>query len=152
MPLLADGMKCQLAAPVRADYPAFTDADWARLLAVFPTGVCDWSKPSQGYKALEGTWLDFGATDGVDASAATIAGAGRAGDALTAQVAVDPSAELAYQWLVDGRPIDSATDATYVPTSDLVGAAVAVRITVAADGYVGRTLVSDTVKIKKAHP
>ncbi|WP_194409827.1 DUF6351 family protein [Microbacterium cremeum] len=60
MPLLADGLKCALTTPVRSDYPAMSDAQWQRLTAVFPTGVCDWSQRPQGYAELEGTWLSFG--------------------------------------------------------------------------------------------
>jgi hypothetical protein len=48
-PLSSDIMKCQLKPLDRADYGAmalaFTDTQWARLQAVFPNGVCDWSKP-----------------------------------------------------------------------------------------------------------
>lgn len=62
MPLLADGLKCELAEPVRDDYPPMSDDQWERLAAVFPTGVCDWSERPQGATELEGTWLDFGAT------------------------------------------------------------------------------------------
>jgi hypothetical protein len=62
MPLLADGLKCELAEPVRDDYPPMSDDQWERLAAVFPTGVCDWSERPQGATGLEGTWLDFGAT------------------------------------------------------------------------------------------
>jgi hypothetical protein len=38
---------------VRTDYAAgtFSDAQWARLQAVFSTGVCDWSKPGVGQQA-----------------------------------------------------------------------------------------------------
>jgi hypothetical protein len=49
-PLSSDLMKCQLRPLDRARYAAlpvaFTDAQWTRLKAVFPNGVCDWSKPS----------------------------------------------------------------------------------------------------------
>lgn len=45
-----DTMKCQLKPLDRdsAEYGPipFTDMQWARLEAVFPNGVCDWSKPS----------------------------------------------------------------------------------------------------------
>ena len=55
----ADIIKCKLHAPVRSDYPGFTDAQWTRLLAVFPGGVCDWSKPGVGQQPLAGTWQSF---------------------------------------------------------------------------------------------
>lgn len=60
MPLLADGLKCELAPADRADYPPMSDAQWQRLTAVFPDGVCDWSQRPRGYEELEGTWLSFG--------------------------------------------------------------------------------------------
>jgi hypothetical protein len=49
-PLSHDILKCQLKPLDRTDYNsmpvALTDAQWARLQAAFPRGVCDWSKPS----------------------------------------------------------------------------------------------------------
>jgi hypothetical protein len=50
-PLTHDNGSCQLKLLKREDYPAtvvFTDAQWARLQAVFPEGVCDYSKPPVG--------------------------------------------------------------------------------------------------------
>jgi hypothetical protein len=45
-PVSAQNLKCQFKLLARADYTAtFTDAEWARLQATFPYGVCDWSKP-----------------------------------------------------------------------------------------------------------
>ena len=46
-------LKCQLKPLLRADYAAgsFSDAQWARLQAVFPGGVCDWSKAGVGQQA-----------------------------------------------------------------------------------------------------
>ncbi|HEY3510864.1 MAG TPA: DUF6351 family protein [Kribbella sp.] len=55
----ADVIKCELRAPVRAEYRGFTDAQWNKLLAIFPGGVCDWSRPGIGQEPLEGTWLSF---------------------------------------------------------------------------------------------
>jgi hypothetical protein len=50
MPITHDMGSCQLQALDREDYPAvvFTDDQWARLQAVFPEGVCDYSKPALG--------------------------------------------------------------------------------------------------------
>ena len=46
-PLTNDVMKCQTRPLARGDYNAtFTDAQWARLAAVFSSGVCDWNLPS----------------------------------------------------------------------------------------------------------
>jgi hypothetical protein len=46
-----DNGSCQLKPLAREDYPAtvvFTDAQWERLQAVFPDGVCDYAKPPVG--------------------------------------------------------------------------------------------------------
>lgn len=58
-PLSSDIMKCQLKPLVRADYfVAFTDAQWNRMLAVFPSGVCDYSKAGVGQVVPE-PWQTF---------------------------------------------------------------------------------------------
>ena len=58
--IAADIIKCQRKAPKQSDYAvAFTTAQWSRLQAIFPTGVCDWSKPGYEQQDLEGTWLTF---------------------------------------------------------------------------------------------
>jgi hypothetical protein len=53
---------CRLRPIERADYSfmllPFTDAQWARLKAAFPLGVCDWSEPGQGQGPAE-TWLTY---------------------------------------------------------------------------------------------
>ena len=54
-PRSEDVLKCALK-PLRAgDYPGttFTSAQWARLQAVFATGVCDWSRPGVGQQLAE---------------------------------------------------------------------------------------------------
>jgi hypothetical protein len=44
-----DVMKCELKAPDASGYAvAFSPMQWAELHAIFPTGVCDWTKPSVG--------------------------------------------------------------------------------------------------------
>jgi hypothetical protein len=51
-------LKCQLQAIAFSDYKvAFSDAEKARLAAIFPTGVCDYSKPGVEQRAPRGTWL-----------------------------------------------------------------------------------------------
>lgn len=51
---------CQRAAPDQAAYSVtFTDAEWDRLLAAFPDGVCDWSLPGIGQVPIAGTWQAF---------------------------------------------------------------------------------------------
>jgi hypothetical protein len=49
-PLTENILKCQLKPLAASDYTgiAFTDAQLARLNAVFPGGVCDWSQPGVG--------------------------------------------------------------------------------------------------------
>jgi uncharacterized tannase-like protein DUF6351 len=58
-PLAADVLKCQLKPIQPADYPSFTDADFARLKTIFPSGVCDWSKAGVG-QATVVPWASFG--------------------------------------------------------------------------------------------
>lgn len=45
-PLTEDILKCQLKPLSRLDYPpdTFSDAQWARMQALFAGGVCDWSE------------------------------------------------------------------------------------------------------------
>jgi hypothetical protein len=44
--LAANKLKCQLKPLNRGDYAViFTDSEFARLGAIFPNGVCDWSRP-----------------------------------------------------------------------------------------------------------
>lgn len=63
MPFTDDVGKCQLKPHLRHDYfPVFfTDAEWAQLDAVFPTGACDYSLPGVGAQPTL-PWLDY--TDG----------------------------------------------------------------------------------------
>ena len=55
----SDVMKCQLKPISRLDYNVtFTDTQWAALSAVFPGGVCDFSKP--GIDQVPSVpWLSF---------------------------------------------------------------------------------------------
>jgi hypothetical protein len=54
----SDIIKCQLKPVSASDYSmAFTPAQMARLQAIFPTGVCDWSKPGVEQQGLLGTWI-----------------------------------------------------------------------------------------------
>jgi hypothetical protein len=58
-PLQHNIVKCRLMRLRRSDYAvAFTNRQWARLQAAFPTGVCDWSK---GRRESERTvpWLSY---------------------------------------------------------------------------------------------
>lgn len=60
-PLANDIVKCQLRPVDEADYDVpFTEAQLERLRAIFPDGLCDWSKPGVEQQDLAGTWLSFG--------------------------------------------------------------------------------------------
>ena len=56
----SDVMKCQVKPMSMADYPGvtFTGTQWAALSAVFPGGVCDYSKPGIG-QVQPTPWLTF---------------------------------------------------------------------------------------------
>ena len=58
-PLTNDVLKCQLRPFRAADYPGMAPALIARLKAVFANGVCDYSKPSVGYRRYKGAWLTY---------------------------------------------------------------------------------------------
>jgi len=59
-PLTSD-VTCRTRAPVPSDYAVpFTDAQWTRLLAAFPNGVCDYTRlPGVGQVPLAGTYQSF---------------------------------------------------------------------------------------------
>jgi len=58
--LAADVIKCQLEPIDRKDYPIHLGGqDWARLVAIFPQGVCDWSKPGVEQRPVK-PWASFG--------------------------------------------------------------------------------------------
>lgn len=59
-PLGSVVMKCSLRPVNPADYGSLTVVQEARLHAVFPDGVCDYSQPGVAQQPLEGTWLSFG--------------------------------------------------------------------------------------------
>jgi hypothetical protein len=61
----ADIIKCRTKPLRRSDYAiSFTPAQWARLQAIFPSGVCNWSKPGYEQQDLIGTWIAFDSDDG----------------------------------------------------------------------------------------
>lgn len=63
-PLTEDILKCQLRPMALADYAGkLSSAQFARLQAVFPGGVCDWSKPGVGQQPAVGP-LSFRAGPG----------------------------------------------------------------------------------------
>lgn len=65
-PLANDVVACRLQPLDRAALGSplpFTDAQWSRLAAVFPDGVCDWSRPGRGQGPAR-TWLRYDARGG----------------------------------------------------------------------------------------
>ena len=59
-PLQGDILKCQLKPLDPADYRhSLTSEQLNRLSAVFPEGVCDYSKPGIGQVPLERTWIRY---------------------------------------------------------------------------------------------
>lgn len=59
-PLEGDILKCQLKPLDPADYgPSLTSEQLNRLRAVFPEGVCDFSKPGIGQVPLARTWIRY---------------------------------------------------------------------------------------------
>jgi hypothetical protein len=58
-PLADDTLQCQLQPLDRDDYDVtFTDAQWARLEATFPDGVCDWNRAGVGQRGAV-AWLTY---------------------------------------------------------------------------------------------
>jgi hypothetical protein len=59
-PMQDNVMKWRIAAPVRSDYqPTFSTVEWKQLQAIFPGGVCDYSRPSVGARR-SAVWHNFG--------------------------------------------------------------------------------------------
>jgi hypothetical protein len=59
-PITDDILKCQLKPLDPRDYAQpLTSDQLARLNAVFPQGVCDYSKPGVEQQLLAGTWLSY---------------------------------------------------------------------------------------------
>jgi hypothetical protein len=59
-PLGGDILKCSLKSIDWKTYAVtFTAAEQRRLKAIFPKGVCDYSKPGVKQKPLEETWIDY---------------------------------------------------------------------------------------------
>lgn len=59
-PAASDVVKCRLRPVDQGDYRVtFTAGQLQRLNAIFPEGVCDYTKPGIGQEPLAGTWLRF---------------------------------------------------------------------------------------------
>lgn len=63
-PIANDVIACRLQRPDPRSYGVrFTPAQWQRLLATFPQGVCDWRAPGVGQTgAVPAAWPTFGGT------------------------------------------------------------------------------------------
>lgn len=60
-PLADDVLKCQLKPIDWGDYRvSFSSEEKAQLERIFPSGVCDWSRPGVGQVPMTGTWHSFG--------------------------------------------------------------------------------------------
>lgn len=81
--------------------------------------------------------------------APTVTGSVRVGNVLTAKTrAWSPAATIAYQWRRNGVAIAGATKATYVLTTDDLGATISVAATGRRSGYYPRTVASaSTIKV-----
>lgn len=60
MPLSDDVIKCQLRPVDPADYPGASDDDLAEIEAIFPDGVCDFSKPAAEDVERSMVWVSVG--------------------------------------------------------------------------------------------
>ncbi len=59
-PRAGDILKCQRKPVKASDYSvAFTAGEQARLKAIFPHGVCDWSRPGVKQRPLKDSWLAY---------------------------------------------------------------------------------------------
>lgn len=52
--------KCRLKAVDPSAYGSPGPVQTARLVSIFPGGVCDWTRPGVGQQKLGGTWFEFG--------------------------------------------------------------------------------------------
>jgi hypothetical protein len=59
-PLENDVLKCRLKPINARDYKvSFSNAEWAELHAIFPQGVCDYTKPGVDQEPTDGIWQFF---------------------------------------------------------------------------------------------
>lgn len=78
----------------------------------------------------------------------TIHGKPKVGGFLTADAgAWTPEPELSYQWLVDGVPVEGASDARFHVLGRFLGKDVTVQVTGARVGYTDATVESDAVTV-----
>ncbi|MFN8112202.1 MAG: DUF6351 family protein [Solirubrobacterales bacterium] len=98
-PLASTVLKCELKPIDYGDYDAtFNTAQRTRLEAIFPAGVCDWSKPGVGQEAFGGTWQEFGpARDAKKRNRSLALAVRRSGGRLTARASLRPCPETSGQ-------------------------------------------------------
>ena len=59
-PLTQDFLKCGLKPVARSEYARpLTDAQFARLQTIFPSGACDYSQRPVGQQVVKDTWLSY---------------------------------------------------------------------------------------------
>ena len=63
-PLANNIVSCHLKPLDRADYDVeFSNEEWGALQAIFPDGVCDWTRGDVHGEGYQGTWLSFGPSE-----------------------------------------------------------------------------------------
>ena len=63
-PLANNIVSCHLKRLDRADYAVeLTAEEWDALEAIFPDGVCDWTRGDLHGEGYQGTWLSFGPSE-----------------------------------------------------------------------------------------
>ena len=63
-PLANNIVSCHLKSLDRADYEVeFTNEEWDTLEAIFPDGICDWTRGDLYSEGYQGTWLSFGPSE-----------------------------------------------------------------------------------------
>jgi hypothetical protein len=84
--------KCQLRPVDPSDYPTMNATQQARLAAIFPDGVCDWSKPGVGQQPLGATWQEFGPAHRIKARKRDLKLSARGSGRVTARMTPCPDA------------------------------------------------------------
>ena len=102
-PLSSLALKCQLRATSPSDYPPMSAAQAARLAAIYPSGVCDWSKPGVEEQGLSGTWLSFGPSHQVKPRTRSLKLRASGGARLTLTATLRPCPETTWQRVVFER-------------------------------------------------
>jgi len=116
-----DTMKCQLVPVEDFDYGSvtFTEAQLAALKKAFPSGVCDYSKPSVA-KQDAVTWLAYDVPGGRALGAAPVSVPFRGGAAPAQQDSRSPLAVAAGQLPATGGSVAAAVAAMLLVGAGLV--------------------------------